>query len=96
MSVQTLRQIQERDGELARARGQPGVKNQQQLQEKDAQLQRMREELNSKEQVITELRAQVQTRESANEQVHKAIHELQKVPQAALHQVSNRISELHL
>ena len=92
VSVQTLQQqIRERDGELARARANQH-ENQQQLQEKDDQLQQMREELNSREsemeQVIADCRAQVQTHESAIEQLRKENRELrqkqeqQKAPQA--------------
>ena len=81
VSVQTLQE------ELARART-----NQRENQQ---QLQQMREELNSKEsemeQVIADCRAQVQTHESANKQLHKENRELrqkqepQKAPQATPH-----------
>ena len=63
MSVQTLQQqIQEKDGELARVRANQQANQQQlrakdeQLRVKDDQLQQMREELNSKEQVVEQLR----------------------------------------
>ena len=81
VSVQTLqeelararanqRQVQD---ELERAR----VSHQQQIQEKDGQLQQLREELNELEmkQVIADCRAQEQTHESANMQLHKEISE---------------------
>ena len=87
-------QIEEKDDALARARANQ-CENQKQLREKDDQLQQMREELNSKEsemkQVIADCRAQVQTHESANEQLHKENRELsrneeqQKAPQATPH-----------
>ena len=85
-------QIQEKDGELARARASQ-CDSQRQPEKKDDQLQRLREELNSNEsemkQVIADCRAQVQTHESANEQLRKENRELrqkqepQKAPQAA-------------
>ena len=85
VSVQTLQE------ELARARD----NYQQQIQEKDDQ---MRKELNRKEsemeQVIADCRAQVQTQESASEQLRREIRELrqrldqQKAPKPATGQVS--------
>ena len=91
VSVQTLQQqIQERDGELARARAnhQQQVQNelararashQQQLRAKDAEYTRaIASHQNEMEQVIADCRAQVQTHESANEQLRKENRELRQ------------------
>ena len=71
-------QIQEQDGELARAR----ANHQVELNDYRTKLQKKCDELNSKEfemeQVIADCRAQVQTHESANEQLRKEIRELRQ------------------
>ena len=148
-SVQTLQQqIQEKDGELARARANHETELhkchttfQQQIREKDGELARSRanqqqaqeelararaihqtelstrlqkkcDELNSKEsemeQVIADCRAQVQTHESANEQLCKEIRELRqnqkqrKAPKAAPqkqqrvpHEATSQVSDVY-
>ena len=81
-------QIQEKDDELARAR----ANHQVELNDHRTKLQKKCDELNSKEsemeQIIADCRAQVQMRESANEQLYKENSELrqkqeqQKPPQA--------------
>ena len=81
-------QIQEKDGELARAR----ANHQVELNDYRTKLQKKCDELNSKEsemeQVIADCRAQVQTHESANEQLRKEIRELrQKQEPQKAHQV---------
>ena len=84
-------QIKEKDGELARA----GANYQVELNNYRTELQKKCDELNSKEsemeQVIAECRAQVQTHESASEQLCKVNCELrqkqepQKAPQSTPH-----------
>ena len=95
-------QVQEKEDELARARAnklqvqnelaRARANHQQQLRAKDAEFARaMASHQNDMEQVIADCRAQVQTHESANEQLRKENRELhqkqeqQRVP----HQVSN-------
>ena len=109
-SVQTLQQqIREKDGELARARANQQQElararaiHQTELNDYRTRLQKKCDELNSKEseteQFIADCRAQVQTHESANEQLRNEICELrqnQKTPQAApqkQQRVSNEVT----
>ena len=91
-------QIQEKDGELARAR----ANHQVELNDNHRKLQKKCDELNSKEsemeQVIADCRAQVQTHESAIEQLRRENRELrrkqkpQKVPKPALGHMTVQVS----
>ena len=81
-------QIEEKDGELARAR----ANHQVELNDYHTKLQNKCDELNSKEsemeQVIADCRAQVQTHESAIEQLRKENRELRQKQEPHQVQVS--------